>query len=178
MTPGDLVLSPMGLRFQGKIYPCTIGKSGITRRKKEGDGATPSGIHRVVGMLYRPDRICAPTPWAIPIGLGDLWSDHPTDKDYNTMVRAPYAHSHEKLRRADPLYDLIILTDWNWPVAVAGKGSAIFIHQYRRAGFPTEGCIALSRAHLHSIASRIARGARVIIPPACASTRNPVAKDR
>ena len=176
--PDDLVLSPRGLRFQGKTFPCTTGKSGITPHKKEGDGATPAGIHHVVGMLYRPDRIAAPTRWATPTSLGDLWSDDPADMDYNTMVRAPYPHSHEKLRRADPLYDLVILTDWNWPVAVAGRGSAIFIHQYRRAGYPTEGCIALSRLHLHYIASRIEIGTRVIIPKLCTSSGDSVTKYR
>lgn len=163
MTPDDMVLTPMGLRFQGVTYPCTIGKMGITSRKREGDGATPRGIHRIVGMLYRPDRIARPTLWAKPIGPLDLWSDDPADEDYNMMVRAPYPHSHERLRRADPLYDLILLTDWNWPYAVKGRGSAIFMHQYRRPGYPTEGCIALSRAHLHYIAPRIKHRTRLIV---------------
>ena len=163
MTPDDLVLTPRGVRFQGQLYPCTIGKTGITRNKREGDKATPAGIHRIVGMLYRPDRIPAPVPWAMPIGPRDLWSDDGTQGDYNSLVQAPYPHSHEVLRRADPLYDLVILTDWNWPNAVAGRGSAIFIHQQRRPGYPTEGCVALSRAHLHQIAARLTRHSRLIV---------------
>ena len=163
MTPDDLVLTPRGVRFQGQLYPCTIGKSGITRNKREGDKATPAGIHRIVGMLYRPDRIPAPVPWAMPIGPRDLWSDDGTQGDYNSLVQAPYPHSHEVLRRADPLYDLVILTDWNWPNAVAGRGSAIFIHQQRRPGYPTEGCVAFSRAHLHQIAVRLTRHSRLIV---------------
>ncbi|MEM9575459.1 MAG: L,D-transpeptidase family protein [Pseudomonadota bacterium] len=163
MTPDDLVLTPRGLRFQGVTYPCTIGKTGVTGRKREGDGATPRGVHRLVGMLYRPDRIARPAPWAVPIRPGDLWSDDAGHEDYNMMVRAPYPHSHETLRRADPLYDLILLTDWNWPYAVKGRGSAIFVHQFRRPGYPTEGCIALSRAHLHGIAPRITLKTRLIV---------------
>ncbi|WP_340240760.1 L,D-transpeptidase family protein [Sulfitobacter pontiacus] len=163
MTPDDLVLTPRGVRFQGQLYPCTIGKTGITHNKREGDKATPAGIHRIVGMLYRPDRIPAPVPWAMPIGPRDLWSDDGTQDDYNSLVQAPYPHSHEVLRRADPLYDLVILTDWNWPDAVAGRGSAIFIHQQRRPGYPTEGCVALSRAHLHQIAARLTRHSRLIV---------------
>ncbi|MEH6832264.1 MAG: L,D-transpeptidase family protein [Sulfitobacter sp.] len=164
MTPDDLVLTPKGVRFQGLIWPCTIGKGGVSKRKQEGDGATPRGVHRIVGMLYRPDRIAKPTDWAKPIGPLDLWSDDPSDEDYNMMVRAPYPHSHERLRRADPLYDLVILTDWNWPYAVKGRGSAIFIHQYRRPGYPTEGCVAFSRTHLHEIARRIRFRTRLIVP--------------
>ncbi|WP_282062443.1 L,D-transpeptidase family protein [Roseobacter litoralis] len=164
MKPDDLVVTPRGLRFQGQLFPCTIGKTGITRRKKEGDGATPTGIHRIVGMLYRPDRMAKPADWALPIGLNDLWSDDAGHEDYNMMVRAPYPHSHEKLRRADPLYDLVLLTDWNWPYAVKGRGSAIFMHQYRRPGFPTEGCVALSRQNLRRIAPRITLQTRLIVP--------------
>ncbi|QJF49890.1 L,D-transpeptidase family protein [Roseobacter ponti] len=164
MTPFDLVLTPRGVRFRGQYYPCTIGRTGTTDRKKEGDGATPRGVHRIVGMLYRPDRIARPAPWALPVGPGDLWSDDIRHEDYNMMVRAPYPHSHEVLRRADPLYDLIILTDWNWPYAVKGRGSAIFIHQQRRPGYPTEGCVAFRRKDLRRIAPLITLQTRLIVP--------------
>lgn len=165
MTPKDLVLTPKGLRFEGHIYPCTTGKAGLTdaSTKREGDKATPRGTHCIAGMLFRPDRIAQPTPWAIPIGPNDLWSDDSNDAGYNQLVRAPYRHSHEKLRRADPLYDLVILTDWNWPDAVPNLGSAIFIHQWRRPGYPTEGCLALRRDDLHKIATRITPKTRLVI---------------
>lgn len=153
----------MGLRFQGQTYPCTIGRGGVSDRKKEGDGATPKGVHRLVGMLYRPDRMARPATWALPIRPGDLWSDDMQHEDYNMMVKAPYPHSHERLQRADPLYDLIILTDWNWPYAVKGRGSAIFIHQWRRPGYPTEGCIGLRRLDLKRIAPRITLQTRLIV---------------
>ena len=158
-----MVLTPTGLRFLGRRFPCTIGKGGIRTDKREGDGATPRGIHTITGLLYRPDRLAQPTPWAEPIRNGDLWSDASDDPAYNTLVQAPYGPSHEKLRRSDPLYDLVLLTDWNWPNAIAGKGSAIFLHQYRRKGFPTEGCIAFRRDHMHWIACRAVPGTRVIV---------------
>lgn len=159
----DMVLTPMGLRFAGRTFPCSIGRGGISDTKREGDGATPRGIHGIVGMLYRPDRMARPADWALPIRPGDLWSDDPRHEDYNLMVRAPYPYSHERLRRADPLYDLILITDWNWPRAERGRGSAIFIHQRRRAGYPTEGCIALRRDHLQWIAAHLRHGCRLIV---------------
>jgi len=165
MTRDDLVLTPTGLRFRGRRFPCTIGRGGIRTRKREGDGATPAGTHRIVGMLYRPDRMARPTDWAVPIRTGDLWSDDPGHEDYNLMVRAPYPHSHEALRRPDPLYDLVILTDWNWPYAVKGRGSAIFLHRWRRPGYPTEGCIACRPDHLAWIADRIRYRTRLIVRP-------------
>lgn len=159
-----MVLTPRGLRFAGRYLPCTIGRGGQRCNKAEGDGATPRGTHRIAGLLYRPDRLARPAPWALPIGLRDLWSDDPRDPAYNLMVRAPHAFGHERLRRADPLYDLVLLTDWNWPRATPGRGSAIFVHQWRRRGFPTEGCIALARPDLLWLAARAAPGTALIVP--------------
>lgn len=158
-----MVLTPRGLRFAGRLWPCTIGRGGVTLDKREGDGATPRGLHRITGLLYRPDRLARPTPWAQPIRPGDLWSDDPAHPDYNLKVRAPYPFSHEVLRRADPLYDLVMLTDWNWPKATPGKGSAIFLHRWRRPGYPTEGCIAFRPDHLRRIAALARPGTALVI---------------
>lgn len=162
---GDLIVTAMGALFHGRRLPCTIGRSGLTRDKREGDGATPAGTHRIVGALYRPDRL-APSQvpgWAQPIGPGDLWSDDPRDARYNHLVRAPHGFSHERLRRADPMYDLVLITDWNHPQAVPGRGSAIFVHAWRRPGAPTAGCVAFAPADLLWIARRLQPGARLIL---------------
>lgn len=163
MTSCDMVLTPMGLRFGGRLFPCSIGKGGITGRKREGDGATPRGVHHIVGMLYRPDRMARPNRWALAIGPRDLWSDDIRDPAYNHQVRMPHGFSHESLRRGDPLYDLVLLTDWNWPDATPGRGSAIFVHQWRRPRYPTEGCIAMRRDHLRWIASHLSIQTRLIV---------------
>lgn len=159
-----MVVTPTGLRFLGRKFPCIIGRGGIVASKREGDGGTPAGVHRIVGMLYRPDRILRPADWALPIGPSDLWSDDVKDPDYNLMVRAPHPFSHERLRRADPIYDLILITDWNWPAAVPGRGSAIFLHRWRRPGAPTAGCVALAAPDLLWIATRLRPQSRLIIP--------------
>lgn len=163
MRPADLVLTPKGVRFRGRILPCTIGRGGLTTDKREGDGATPKGIHNIAGALYRPDRLACPVQGAVAIRPGDQWSDDVNDPDYNHMVRTPHRFSHEVMFRADPLYDLVLLTDWNWPVATPGLGSAIFIHRWRRPGFPTEGCIALAPADLLWIVRHISSDSRLII---------------
>ena len=160
-----MVVTPSGLRFLGRRLPCAVGRGGVRRDKREGDGATPAGAHRIVGMLYRPDRMAPPADWALPIRPGDLWCDDSSHDDYNLMVRAPFPASAERLNRADPLYDLIILTDWNWPNAQRGKGSAIFIHRWRRPGYPTEGCVALRPDHLIWLAKRIRFETRLVVRP-------------
>ncbi len=163
MTLGDIVVTVQGTRFLGRRFPSVIGRSGITTDKHEGDGATPVGVHRIVGCLWRPDRLGRPCDWAVPIRPGDLWSDDVRDPDYNLMVRAPHRFSHERLSRADPLYDVVLITDWNWPFAEKGRGSAIFVHSWRRQGAPTEGCVAFRRDHLLWIVARIGYGTRLIV---------------
>ncbi len=166
----QVVLTPMGLRMGGQRLPCAWGRGGVTRHKREGDGATPTGSHRVVGCLYRPDRMVAPVDWAVPIGPGDLWSDDPKAKDYNHMTRVPYAFSHERLSRADPMYDLVLVLDWNWPVAVPGRGSAIFVHRWRRPLAPTAGCLALSAPDLLRLTRALRPGDRILVPESLSKT--------
>ncbi len=159
----DLVVTPTGCRFMGRRFACTIGRSGVTRAKREGDGATPLGVHRIVGLLYRPDRLARPADWAVPIRPRDLWCDDPRHEDYNLMVRAPFAASAERLARADPLYDIVLITDWNWPRAERGAGSAIFLHAWRKPGHPTAGCVAFAPQDLRWIVPRIRYATRLIV---------------
>lgn len=163
LSTSDMVLTPRGLRFAGRLWPCSIGRGGLTREKREGDGATPRGVMQITDMLYRPDRMARPAPWAHPIRPGDLWSDGPEQPDYNMLVRAPYRASHEAMRRGDRLYDLVLVTDWNRPEAVPGRGSAIFLHRWRRPGYPTDGCLGFDPADLRRIAAMVTPGARVIL---------------
>jgi L,D-peptidoglycan transpeptidase YkuD (ErfK/YbiS/YcfS/YnhG family) len=165
VTPLDIVVTAHGARFGGRVFPCSTGRGGIVpaARKREGDGATPAGTHHLAGMLYNPSRMVRPADWALPVGRADGWSDDPRDPDYNLMVRVPHAFGHERLWRADPLYDLVILTDWNWPGSVPGRGSAIFLHTWRKPRHPTAGCVAFARADLLWIAARIRHQTRLII---------------
>ena len=164
MRSDDIVVTPTGCRFLGRRFPHVLGRGGIRRDKREGDGATPIGVHRIVGMFYRPDRMACPNPWAQPIRPYHGWSDDVADIAYNQLVHLPHDRSHERLWRADPLYDLILITDWNWPRAVAGAGSAIFLHRWRRPGYPTAGCVAFHPRDLLWIAARIGPSTRLIIP--------------
>lgn len=167
MTPrrGDMVVTRWGARFRGRRFPVALGRTGITRDKHEGDGATPAGVWRLMEGGYRADRALpplAPLPlW--PIGPGDLWSDDPAAPAYNHAVRAPYAPSHERLARGDRLYDVVLVTDWNWPDAVPGKGSAIFVHQWRKPRHPTAGCLAFRPDHLRWILARWTARSRIVV---------------
>lgn len=158
-----MILTPRGLLFQGQRIPCTIGRGGLTAAKREGDGATPLGVHHVVEMYYRADRLPRPTYWAQAIGPRDLWCDAPDHALYNQKVQAPFSESHEVMRRADPLYDVVLVLDWNYPEAKQHHGSAIFMHEWRGACRTTEGCVAMARPHLHWLARHVSFGSRLII---------------
>ncbi len=138
----DLVVGRWGARFRGRWFPCAIGWGGIGEKRAEGDGITPTGRHRIEAVLRRPDRVCGR---GTPIGIGDGWSDDPSDPDYNRRVRRPHRFGHEALRRADRMYDLVAVLDWNRHLPVKGRGSAIFLHVWRGPRQPTAGCIAFRR---------------------------------
>jgi len=162
---GDLRLTPQGLLFAGRVMPCSIGRGGIVpgAAKREGDGATPAGQHRILAVLYRPDRMARPCGQARTIAPADICCDESGHPAYNRILRGPLAAGHERMWRADPLYDLVLVTDWN-AAAEPARGSAIFVHQWRRPGYPTAGCIALGRGDLRWIAERLRPGARLVVP--------------
>ena len=57
------VMSRPGERAKGWLvagnfrFPCARGPAGVVRRKKEGDGGTPSGDFRLLWAYVRRDRL-------------------------------------------------------------------------------------------------------------------------
>jgi len=163
---GDIVVARRQAHFLGRRFPCAIGRAGFCAHKREGDGTTPIGIFRILGALFRPDRFNGGIlPGASPIGFRDIWSDDPSDTAYNQLLPGahPYPKGHERLSRPDPLYDLILPIDYNWPDPVPGKGSAIFLHRWRSPHHPTEGCVAFAFTDLIWIAARVTSRTRLIV---------------
>ena len=162
----DLIVGPDGMvRFGGTRYPGVIGRSGISSAKREGDGATPAGEFPLRAVWYRPDRMPRPLT-SLPvreIGPGDGWCDDPASPDYNRRVSLPHAASCESLWREDGLYDVLIVVGHNDDPPVAGRGSAIFVHVAAPGGGPTEGCVALAKPDLLSVARGLGPGSRLIV---------------
>lgn len=151
------VASQGWLKLGPLMFPCALGRSGCRARKREGDGATPSGLWRVRGVLYRPDRVGRPRT-RLPVRAMrpcDGWCDAPADRNYNRPVRHPYPAGAERLWRADELYDVVVVLDYNERPRVRWRGSAIFMHVAKRGYAPTEGCIALARPHLLRVLERL-----------------------
>ena len=158
----DLFVKPDGTASYGdRTYRCAIGRGGVVRDKKEGDGASPAGRYELIRTLYRADRMEPPKTDLplIPIAETDGWCDEPADAAYNTQVTLPHPASSEKLARDDRLYDIIAVTDHNKNPVIPGAGSAIFIHVAGGADYlPTEGCIAFAEADLREILGQWAPG--------------------
>lgn len=146
------------LRFAGHDYPCALGRGGVRKDKREGDGATPAGDFRLRQAFYRADRLPAPAS-GLPLralARNDGWCDDPAHSDYNRLVRLPFAASHEALWRADGLYDIIVVIGHNDDPPRPGLGSAVFLHCATVDFAPTEGCLALARATLAGLLPRLA----------------------
>jgi L,D-peptidoglycan transpeptidase YkuD (ErfK/YbiS/YcfS/YnhG family) len=146
-------------------FPCLLGRSGITRRKREGDGATPAGRWGMLEFLERRDRQRPVTSILKrrAIKPQDGWCDAASDRNYNRAVTLPYPASHEQLMRKDEAYDTVVILDCNiWP-RKRGGGSAIFFHLTRAGVFHTEGCIAVSAKHMRQILAMCGPHTRMII---------------
>ena len=134
------------LRFEDREYPCALGRSGVQKTKHEGDGATPSGTYFLRRVFFRADRLPRPVS-GLPVDAltrTDGWCDDPQHRDYNRLVKLPFAGSHEVLWRDDNLYDVIVVIGHNDDPPQPGLGSAIFIHCAAADYAPTEGCVAVA----------------------------------
>ena len=57
----NLLVDPVGIATWRELrLRCALGRSGVTRGKREGDGATPVGSWPMRRLLYRADRIKPP----------------------------------------------------------------------------------------------------------------------
>ncbi|WP_029030886.1 L,D-transpeptidase family protein [Salinarimonas rosea] len=147
------------------VLPCALGRGGIRRDKREGDGATPAGTVRPLGAFFRADRGSRPAtllPLAV-IREADGWCDAPGDRNYNRPVLLPYPASAERMRRDDALYDIVVDLSANRGPIRKGRGSAIFLHVAKPGFLPTEGCIALEKRALRRLLARIGPRTRFVV---------------
>ena len=126
-------------------FRCCIGKKGSTWNKKEGDKKTPKGTFELDNLYFRKDRKAKPLTSlkCIEIKKNMGWcNDVRFSKKYNKLIKIEKKIKHEKMRRKDYKYDLLIPIKYNFKKPMAGRGSCIFIHLTRNYK-PTAGCIAL-----------------------------------
>ena len=157
----NLIVTKWGAQLKGQKFPCSVGRSGIGHKTKEGDGITPSGVWKIEFIMARQNRLRFLSDYKIK--LGDVWSDDPSDPKYNQLKKFDKSYNSESLWRSDSLYDLIAVTNFNFPIVKKGLGSAIFLHTWRKARHPTEGCIAFSLNNLLWILTNWNKNSLIIV---------------
>jgi len=146
-------------------FKCCIGKNGLSFIKKEGDKKTPKGTFKIENLYYRRDRLEKPLTSlkCIEISNNMGWCDdiyHP--KKYNKLIKINTEIKHEKLKRKDCKYNLLIPIKYNFDKPVVGQGSCIFIHitkDYK----PTAGCIGLNEKDFLIMLKLINRNTKIKI---------------
>ena len=135
------------LKVDDFYFQCVIGKNGTSNKKIEGDKKTPIGTYKIGDLYYRKDRSVKPETKlkCIEIKKNMGWcNDLKNKKKYNRLIKENKKIKHEKLFRADHLYDFFIPIKYNSDKIIVGKGSCIFIHLTHNFK-PTAGCIALKK---------------------------------
>ena len=125
-------------------FKCSLGKNGISSKKKEGDLNTPKGTYSIGPLFYRKDKLknIKTKLKKIIIKKNMFWCDDVKSKYYNKLIRSNKIGRCEKMLRRDNKYNLLIIINYNTQNTIKNKGSAIFIHlteNYKK----TKGCIAL-----------------------------------
>ena len=135
------------LKIDDFFFKCSIGKNGMSKKKKEGDKKTPKGFFKIHHLYFRKDRLKKPKTRlkCIEINKNMGWCDDiKYPKKYNKLIKINKKIKHEKLKRKDHKYDLFIPIKYNFIKPKRGLGSCIFIHLTRNYK-PTAGCVALSK---------------------------------
>jgi D-alanyl-D-alanine dipeptidase/L,D-peptidoglycan transpeptidase YkuD (ErfK/YbiS/YcfS/YnhG family) len=127
--------------------PGFLGKNGIKGEKREGDGATPTGVFtfgRAFGVADDPGSTMKYTK----VSDSDVWVDDPDSAYYNQWVDKNSSDadwkSVEHLSEYAAPYKYAASINYNTDPVEQGKGSAIFLHC--STGKPTAGCVAVSES--------------------------------
>ena len=153
------------LTYENNHFQCSIGRSGFSKNKKEGDGFTPVGTFYIDKVYYRADKIknLNTNIKKIIINESDGWCDDPIPKQYNQIIQFPCNFSAEKLYREDSFYNIVCVLSYNTKPVRPGVGSAIFMHVANDEYKPTEGCVALKQEDLIYLLSLIDNKTEIIL---------------
>ena len=151
--------------FQNYKLRCSIGKRGISSKKREGDYKTPRGNYKFKYVLYRKDRISNLNSKLkkIIIKKNYGWCDDPRSKNYNRLINFPFKYSAEKLWLKENIYDIILVMNYNLSPIIKFKGSAIFLHIAKKKYQNTKGCIAISKKNMKFLISKINKKTKIKI---------------
>ena len=161
----NIIIKKHLLLYKGYKLKCTVGKSGLTNKKKEGDLKTPKGIFKLGMLYYRKDRVgilkCRIKKKQIRENMG--WCDDSRSKKYNREISLPFRFGAEKLYRKDNIYDIFINIKYNYHPTKKKKGSAIFLHLANKKFGSTKGCISILKKDFLKILPLINKNTKILI---------------
>ena len=138
-----VVLGPVSAR---------VGRNGVKRDRREGDGTTPLGSMAITGTFGSAAKARTGLVYRRVVD-GDCWISDVEDRAYNRRVRRSRCDGpNEDLFRIanGGAYEFALTTDYNTSPIVPGKGSAIFVHVHSRDATgrpkPTSGCVSVARS--------------------------------
>jgi L,D-peptidoglycan transpeptidase YkuD (ErfK/YbiS/YcfS/YnhG family) len=136
----------------GGPYPARVGRNGLRKNRREGDGTTPIGTFPIGRTMYG----VAPDPGVRfryrRIRCGDWWVEDPASPAYNTFrhipcgQRPPFKTPTPDMSKSPTAYRHLAIIGFNMRPVVPGRGSGIFLHV--TTGRPTNGCVSLPLANL------------------------------
>ena len=161
----NIIIKKHSLFYKGYKLKCSVGKSGLTYSKKEGDLATPKGLFKLGLLYYRKDRIkltkCSVKKRVIKKNMG--WCNDSKSKKYNQEISFPFNYKAEKLYRKSKIYDIFFNIKYNHFPIINEKGSAIFLHLIDKKYRSTSGCIAIKKKDFLKILPLISNKTKILI---------------
>ena len=159
-----LVKNKHTLEIEGFKFKCCIGKKGLNKFKKEGDGTTPIGTFGLDKIYYRSDRVSKPITKfnCVKIKKNMGWCDDPSSKFYNKLIDIKLSANKEKIYRMDNKYDYFLVINYNRKKIVKNKGSAIFLHLTKNFN-STAGCIGVSQKDFLIIVKLLKKNSKIKI---------------
>ena len=144
-----------------------LGRSGMSARKREGDGATPIGTYRLGSTTYGIAANPGVHGTYHRLVCGDWWDEDARSPTYNTFrqlacnTRPAFGGGSEALWRSAPQYRHFAVIGYNATPVVPGRGSAIFLHV--SAGHATAGCVSLPEVELVQLLRWLRPAARPLV---------------
>jgi len=139
-------------RAVGDSYPARVGRNGVRRDRREGDGTTPVGTFPIGRTMYG----VRPNPGVgfryVRLRCGDWWVEDPRSRAYNTFQRVgcgrrpPFRTTTPDMASSPTAYAHLAIVEFNMRPVVPGLGSGIFLHA--QTGRSTNGCVSLPLADL------------------------------
>ena len=161
----NIILKNKFLYFLNYKLKCSVGKSGISFKKREGDNKTPRGKFKFEYILYRKDRIInlRTKLKTIEIKKNMGWCDDPRSNNYNQLIKFPFKYTCEKLWLKEKIYDIILVLNYNINPIIKNKGSAIFLHIAKNKYQPTKGCVSISKSNIKLLVNKLSLKSKLII---------------